>query len=693
MRAVARHSRPLSTLLLATPAPRKNAPMEKTFLLALIGIVVTSSGAAADDDQKRTEPYTLGEIVVRGDSPADFTGENLSVVTQQQIRDKGARSLDEAVRAVPGVVVNTGPQGVPRIFIRGLPPRHTQIFLNGVPLNSAIDGQFDPTLIPTEFIDNVKIIQGVSSVLYGTGAAAGVIDIITKKGTTGLHGDALVEAGDGGGKWIYSTLSGGTSNVNYLVSGSYKDRVAFKLPNSIYLDNSDQTNGNVFTNVGTSIGDWQFGLTLNFLKADQGLPSNRLTQSSNPFTTAQNFDRINSIEGQSLQVDAGYLPGGPLSFRLTGYLNRSITETSRYDSATYSSMSNPSVRTFHEIDNTNVYGGQAQAAYSFGAFGNVTGSFLVRNEAASITGSSRDVATVRTGGGGGGGGGGGNQTFAWRTLGESHDLTTTSLALEYQVDPLPNFHFTAGASQSWLLQEAVTDTGVQWMSALAYDLTPEVQLFGSAARKVRFPTIDQLYNIQMGNPNLLPEHSDNMETGLLWRIAGLGGLRGSYFWNNVTNFIQNDQNLQMFVNRNLDISGFQFSGTFEPLPALTLTPGYTHLETHDANTGLPVDYRAGSVVDLVMAYAPAPDWRVSGDMSYYASQSVGARSNSTVRLSLPDYLVVNAKLQKSFELPGPSFSRIDMYVRATNLFNASYSNAVGFPAAGRTVYAGLLYRF
>jgi vitamin B12 transporter len=669
--------------------------MKRIFYFAFVGIVSTSTHVIADDnDPKRTEAYRLGEIVVRPNAPEDFAGENLSIVTQQEIKDKGARSLDEAVRAVPGVVVNTGPQGVPRIFIRGLPPRHTQIFLNGVPLNSSIDGQFDPSLVPTEFIDNVKIVQGVSSVLYGPGATAGIIDIITKKGTTGFHGDALVEAGDGGAKWIYSTLSGGANNVDYLVSGSYRDRIAYKLPNTIYLDNSDQTNGNFFANVGTSLGDWQFGLTLNLLKGDQGLPSNRLTQTASLYTSAQNFDRINSITGQSVQVDAGYLPGGPFNFRVTGYLNRSTVETSRYDDARYSSMLNPTARTFREIDTINIYGGQAQAVYSLGAFGDVTGGFLVRKEAATITGNSRDVTVRPTGRGGGNGGGtGANQTFAWRGLGESHDLTTTSLALEYRVDPIPNLHFTAGVSQNWFLQEVVSDNGVQWMGALAYDVIPDVQMFGSAARKLRFPTIDQLYNIQMGNPGLQPEHSDNFETGLLWRIPGAGTLRGCYFWNDVANFIQNDQTLQMFVNRNIDISGFQVSGTVEPLPALTLSPGYTHLQTRDADTRLPLDYRPADVVDLVMVYAPAPGWRVSGDLAYYASQSVGARTNPNLRLSLPDYLVVSAKLQKSFELPGPDFSRIDMYVRATNLFNASYENAVGFPAAGRTLYAGLLYQF
>ncbi|MGH1571988.1 TonB-dependent receptor [Methylobacterium sp. P31] len=124
-------------------------------------------------------------------------GQTTTVVTLEQVRELGARTLDEALRNTPGVTIDTRAQGVPRITLRGLPPRETQIFLNGVPLNSAADGQPDPSLIPTENIAEIKVIQGTSSVLYGPGTVAGLVDVITKRGTTGVHSDAGVEIGSG----------------------------------------------------------------------------------------------------------------------------------------------------------------------------------------------------------------------------------------------------------------------------------------------------------------------------------------------------------------------------------------------------------------------------------------------------------------------------------------------------------------
>jgi vitamin B12 transporter len=78
---------------------------------------------------------------------------------------------------LPGIDLRTGGGGVPRVFMRGLPPRHAPLYLNGIPINSVADGQFDPRLISTESIAEIVVVEGNSSVLYGPGTTAGLIDI------------------------------------------------------------------------------------------------------------------------------------------------------------------------------------------------------------------------------------------------------------------------------------------------------------------------------------------------------------------------------------------------------------------------------------------------------------------------------------------------------------------------------------
>ncbi len=173
------------------------------------------------------------------------------------------------------------------------------------------------------------------------------------------------------------------------------------------------------------------------------------------------------------------------------------------------------------------------------------------------------------------------------------------------------------------------------MASVGYDLTPDLLAFGSYARKVRFPTIDQLFDPQQGNATLRPEQSDNYETGLAWTIAPKAQLRASVFRNNVTNFILNDQLNQVFVNSDVTISGFQISGTYSPMPTLTFRPGYTYLDMCYPSSGLPVDYRPRHVVDMLVAYEPLAGLQVSSDFSYFVDQSVGSRSNAAVRQASP----------------------------------------------------------
>jgi len=141
------------------------------------------------------EGYRLGETVtVIGQRPrvADEIA-SISTVSAEEIARRGVRSLSEALALLPGVYVRYGADGVPRIDIRGLRTRNIVLLQDGVPLNSTYDGQFDPASIPAENIAEIKLTRGGSSVLYGPGGNAGVIEIITKTAGESLSGEVAGE--------------------------------------------------------------------------------------------------------------------------------------------------------------------------------------------------------------------------------------------------------------------------------------------------------------------------------------------------------------------------------------------------------------------------------------------------------------------------------------------------------------------
>ena len=143
-----------------------------TLLLAALTVhPLTLSGAQTPPPTfsvSVTEPYELVEEVG-----------TTRRIGRAEIEARNARTLDEALRLIPGIYVRTGGDGTPRIDVRGFRSRQVLLLINGVLVNSTADGQFDPARISTNAIREIKVSYGSSSVLYGDNAMAAVIEITT----------------------------------------------------------------------------------------------------------------------------------------------------------------------------------------------------------------------------------------------------------------------------------------------------------------------------------------------------------------------------------------------------------------------------------------------------------------------------------------------------------------------------------
>ncbi len=116
------------------------------------------------------------------------TGASVSIITGEEIAESGKNFVSDVLRTIPGVdVISSGPLGSTTLVgIRGANPKNVLVLIDGVPVNDPIGGggnkTFDFANFPTENIERIEIIRGPNSVLYGSESAAGVINIITKKG-------------------------------------------------------------------------------------------------------------------------------------------------------------------------------------------------------------------------------------------------------------------------------------------------------------------------------------------------------------------------------------------------------------------------------------------------------------------------------------------------------------------------------
>jgi vitamin B12 transporter len=144
----------------------------------------SSSNAAVDLTLKVGSISQQVVVSATGTSlPETQTGASVSVVTSDQFQYKP--EVLETLRPVPGVqVLENGQRGINEsLFIRGGESKFNKVLLDGVPLNE-IGGTVDFGGIFTTGIDQVEILRGPNSVLYGSDALAGVVNLTTSQGST-----------------------------------------------------------------------------------------------------------------------------------------------------------------------------------------------------------------------------------------------------------------------------------------------------------------------------------------------------------------------------------------------------------------------------------------------------------------------------------------------------------------------------
>lgn len=191
--------------------------MKKNFLI--LAILAVSSGAFANESIKLEDTVvTTGESF--GTSVRD-TAKDVTVVTSQEIEDKKALNVSEALKGVPGVTIKNMDGAAPNIDLRGsgaTAGTNTLILLDGIPMSGM--ATFDVNQIPIGEVDRIEVIQGGGAVMYGDGAIGGVINIITKAPENRKNYGSL-GAELGSWKTMRTNINYGTKIGKLLVDTSY----------------------------------------------------------------------------------------------------------------------------------------------------------------------------------------------------------------------------------------------------------------------------------------------------------------------------------------------------------------------------------------------------------------------------------------------------------------------------------------
>lgn len=169
-----------------------------------------------------TVPARAQEIVevIRVESNTVIVPAN-AVISAQEIQDKGATNVSEALRDVPGLeLVRQGGAGqTTSLFIRGARSEDTLVLIDGIEINDALSpaGGFDFSALGVNNIERIEIFRGPRSVRFGAGALGGVINIITKAGAGPLGFGYAFEAGSLETTRAAVTARGGNERLGFSI--------------------------------------------------------------------------------------------------------------------------------------------------------------------------------------------------------------------------------------------------------------------------------------------------------------------------------------------------------------------------------------------------------------------------------------------------------------------------------------------
>lgn len=215
--------------------------------LALVFAGFLTPDAFAEEAERDTETMVVHSTA----EEALKQQPGVSVITAEDIaRDPPVNDLSEIIRKMPGVNLTgnsaSGSRGNNRqIDIRGMGPENTLILIDGVPVTSRNsvryswrgerDTRGDSNWVPPEMVERIEVLRGPAAARYGSGAAGGVVNIITKRPTNDWHGSLSFYTNQ-----PENNKEGATNRANFSLNGPLAgDALTMRLYGNINKTDAD----------------------------------------------------------------------------------------------------------------------------------------------------------------------------------------------------------------------------------------------------------------------------------------------------------------------------------------------------------------------------------------------------------------------------------------------------------------------
>lgn len=189
-------------------------------------VAVSAAGAQQSDTARANDSVrTFDPVVVtaaRRDERRSTAMIATAVISRQQIRDAAATDVAAVLSQQLGLQVGGGSPAGTQVLIQGLGDQRVLVLLDGQPVVGRVGGTLDLSRLPAAIVERIEVVKGPQSLMYGTDAMGGVINIITRRPGAGMGSrqriapEASIIAGSHGRLDVSTHIGGNaSSDVGY----------------------------------------------------------------------------------------------------------------------------------------------------------------------------------------------------------------------------------------------------------------------------------------------------------------------------------------------------------------------------------------------------------------------------------------------------------------------------------------------
>ena len=598
------------------------------------------------------------------------------VINRDQIEAQGARTVDEALLYLPGILSEGTAGGQLGAqsgqFIRGGGTAQTLILLDGRPINEiGAAGGFDLSNFTTDVVEQIEVLPGGGSVLYGSNAIGGVINIITRRPLEeiGVETSASFDIGSFGYNNQVLQVRGNTGTIDWRL-GYNRTESENDFPFSLTTTDfeGDRSNAEVLYNNL----NFQLAADLNernrvslgalYLIKDLNVPGgvptptgfgafNTLTEDDNQYTE-------NLLLDLTYESKLGQGDDSVLTARLFG----DFLDLTFNDPIADSSFDTPSK---DKIDQRSL-GGQLQHTWQFADNQNITYGIDYRNVQAE-----NETTNLLTG-----------------VTTEAYDesINQTGIFARYQSDITSRLGVNAGIRQDF--NDLADSSFTSFNLGTRLTLTDTTNLRANFARNFRVPTLSDLFlaTFDSNNPNLDPETGISFDVGIDQQIGDRGLLRITFYRNEINDAINFNSDTRRLDNIDrVESIGIETELNYQVFDSVFAFANYTwnrpeiKESNNPDNRGNSLPFTNADSFNLGVAYEP-------GDGLYTA---LFLRSLSDTFVDRGNLETLDGRTTVDFKLRVPLSDSWVLNASMDNIFDEQFEEFPGFPGVGRSIQVGV----